>query len=87
MRYSLHFALRLCFCLVLAVPAYSSQAAEFGDWRINGFGTLGATYNPDDQVEFTRDLFQDGGAKDGWSAEPDSMLGVQFVRRQIIWDR
>lgn len=67
-------------CAAVAVTP-GAHAVDFENWRLNAFGTLGATYSSDDKVKFTRDLFQTRGAKGKWSAEPDSVLGAQLSFR------
>lgn len=74
---SMLLSLGLCSALVCAADA---QAARFFDDRlsVNGFGTLGATYNHTDQAEFIRDISQQSGPAGEWSPHVDSRLGLQL---------
>lgn len=71
--------LSLGLCGALACNA-DAQAARFFDDRlsVNGFGTLGMTYNHTDQAEFIRDMSQQSGPAAEWTPDVDSRLGLQL---------
>ena len=73
--------------LACSSPAFGDEAtiSEPADSLANtpsslslrGFGTLGAARSSSDQAEFVRDLSQPKGITNHWSAQNDSVLGVQ----------
>lgn len=68
----------ICAALALAKPC---AAEESSPWRLTPgvFGTLGAVYQPKDEVEFRRDISQTHGAEGGkLSFDTDSLLGLQL---------
>lgn len=77
MKSSTLLSLGLCGALVFNADA---EAARFFDDRlsVNGFGTLGMTYNRTDEAEFIRDLSQQSGPAAEWSPDVDSRLGLQL---------
>lgn len=68
--------------LAAALAANGDPAPETAAFSLKGFGTLGATRSSSSEAEFVRDLSQPDGARDGkWTAEVDSLLGIQLNGR------
>lgn len=59
-----------------AVAASSRPA----DWRISGFGTLGAVHNSEREADYTSTVLKSkgAGASGRWSTDVDTRLGVQL---------
>lgn len=66
--------------LLLSLCSQLSQAEELSPWRFNGFFTLGAVYNNDSDIAFSRDLGQPPPPND-FSLTQDSLLGLQASYR------
>ncbi len=69
---------------MIAVPLQIAQADELGDSRftVRGFGTLAATTQNTDGVEFRRNTGQAGGVEAGEvELETDSIVGMQLDAR------
>ncbi len=84
------FRLRSAVLGLLAAALYQAPAAGAGDtpggWlpqqvSVAAFGTLGLAYNDNRDVEFVRNLSQPDGARGGFSALPDTILGAQVNYR------
>lgn len=68
----------LNFLFLLALTA-SVQAVELSDsLTFHGFGSLGFTYNNDDDTTYLRNIAQPGADIDDFSFEHDSRLGLQL---------
>lgn len=68
--------------LAAALAANGDPVPDAAAFTLKGFGTLGATRSSSAGAEFVRDLSQPDGARDGkWSADVDSLLGIQFNGR------
>jgi len=65
--------------LFLAAPAAALEAGPLADngWSFKGFGTLGLARSDEDGAQFVRDLSQPDGLTSKWSANVDSMIGLQ----------
>ncbi len=70
-----HLAKWAVLFLAGAAPALS-QGAEF-DWKLSGFGTLGAARSDSSQADYLRDLSQPRGVNDSLDGRLDSRLGLQ----------
>jgi len=72
---------RLLACVLLASPLISAgedvAGSSFPGLSLKGFGTLGAAHSDDGRAQFVRDLTQLNGLRSGWSANTDSVLGLQ----------
>jgi hypothetical protein len=75
--------IRQLLLLALTLGLGSTGAATAADsdpasgFSLKGFGTLGLTHSDENNVEFVRDLSQPDGVAAGWSAQVDSVLGLQ----------
>lgn len=67
--------LKSSFCILL-IP-FLVQADEFPDLQMHGFGTVGGSFNTNDQAIFRSDLYSDTGSKENFSLATDSKLGLQ----------
>lgn len=63
------------FAVQLLLPsAFADNGQAF---TLQGFGTLGVARTTTHDVEFVRDLSQPRGISDSWSAQNDSVIGLQ----------
>jgi len=78
---SLFASVFLFFSSLAWVPSVAASDMAMSDagpsFSLNGFGTLGLTHANDGNAEFVRDLSQPNGARNGWSAKVDSLIGLQ----------
>lgn len=72
----MHHRLLSGLCLVALISAWPTVVTAESP-TLRGFATLGVVHNPDD-FDFVRGLDQPRGARDGWSARPDTTLGLQL---------
>jgi hypothetical protein len=69
----------------MVTAAYASgvcaEQADTPDFSFNGFGTLGLVHSSEKQADFTSIFSKPDGAghSDDWSADVDSLLGVQVT--------
>ena len=72
-------------CAMLAVPltlaAAEPDSGTSPSISFKGFGTLGMAHSDDSRAQFVRDLSQPHGLQSGWSAQTDSVLGLQANMR------
>lgn len=61
--------------LLAAAPGFAADPP--GQFRVSGFGTLGAVRTSSDDAQFVRDLYAPAGATRQWTGKVDSLLGVQ----------
>lgn len=66
---------------LLALGVHTAAQAEDSEtasrFSLNGFGTLGMTRSSSNGAGFVRDLSQPHGSKGEWSANVDSLIGLQ----------
>jgi len=71
--------------LALAVCTTAARAEEPATkkFSLDGFGTLGLAHSSEDRADFTSTIFKPDGAgfSRDWSADVDSLLGVQLTGR------
>jgi hypothetical protein len=63
---------------LLATVACAGETDSFPHLEWRGFGTLGLARSSSDQAAFVRDLSQADGSAGNWTANPDSLLGLQL---------
>ena len=66
---------------LLALGVHTAAQAEDSEtasrFSLNGFGTVGMTRSSSNGAGFVRDLSQPHGSKGEWSANVDSLIGLQ----------
>lgn len=67
--------------LAALLMLFSAVASASDDFTLQGFGTLGVARTTSRDVEFVRDLSQPRGIRDSWSAQNDSVIGIQGAWR------
>lgn len=72
--------LRLLLILAVLNPVTLRAETPDPDWELEwrGFGTLGLARSSSDQADYVRDLSQPDGSSGHWTANLDSMLGIQL---------
>lgn len=64
--------------LCASLPAVATDPVDRSGWRLGGFGTLGAGYHGEEDVQVRRDLEQAGGYQGGrLGFRADTRIGVQ----------
>lgn len=67
----------LLLTLAFSPPLQAQGLHDDSRLSFNGFGTLGLVHSNIDEAEFIRNIGQPEGVSDGWSADVDSLLGLQ----------
>ncbi|MBZ2168077.1 hypothetical protein [Marinobacter sp. F4216] len=66
-------------CLVFGLLLVASLGARADhDFRVSGYGTLGLSYEGEEDLGFFRENTQNKRPDQDWSLKPDSQLGVQL---------
>ncbi|MGL4829306.1 MAG: porin [Vibrio sp.] len=75
----IQFSYRTLFCnAVLSLFLMMSSSAVAVDWGVSGYGSLGYSYENEDDLGFLRNIAQPDDYRRDGSFLPDSNVGVQF---------
>lgn len=63
---------------VVGLLAMTSGAALAADWSVSGYGSIGYSYENEENIGFLRNIAQPDDYQRNGSFKPDSNIGVQF---------